>query len=240
MRLADRLAADTNYLACMSFAGRTADLRLPPIPHRVGGFGGAAGLTQFLRDKSIAALVDATHPFAARMSANAAMACAEAHVPLIVYTRSAWRRAPGDDWIEVDGFEEAARALGETPRTVFLAVGRQELGAFRDGVPHRYIVRSIDAPDQHSLPQGARLILARGPFALSDEVALLRETGAEIVVAKNSGGDATYGKIAAARQLGIPVVLISRPRPAFEGELHDAEAVHMWLEALRRTHDAAS
>lgn len=240
MRLAERLTADANYAARMSFAGRTIDLRPPAIPYRVGGFGGGNGLAAYLRAEKIAAVVDATHPFAARMSANAAMATADTHIPLIVFTRPRWERQDTDAWIEVDDFDGARAALGEEPKTVFLTVGRQELGAFRGGVAHRYIVRSVDPPEPKMLPDGAHVILARGPFQEADELTLLRDAGAQVVVSKNSGGAATYGKIAAARQLGIPVVMIRRPRPAIEGELHDVDAVWAWLEALRRTHDGAS
>lgn len=240
MRLAERLAADANYAARMSFAGRTNELRAPAVPYRVGGFGGSSGLAAHLRAENIAAVVDATHPFASRMSANAVIASAEAHVPLIVYTRPGWERQDGDAWIDVDDFDSARAALGEEPKTVFLAVGRQELGAFCGGVAHRYIVRSVDAPERALLPAGARVILARGPFEEAAELTLLRNAGAEIVVSKNSGGAATYGKIAAARQLGIPVIMIRRPRPAAEAELHDADAVWAWLEALRRRHDATA
>lgn len=236
MRLADLLAGDANYAAVMSFAGRTRDVRPPSIPHRVGGFGGPDGLARYLREHGVSAVVDATHPFAARMSANAGMACAAEHIPLVVYTRPPWRAADGDRWIEVDDFSGAACALGDTAKTVFLAVGRQEIGAFRDGAAHHYVVRSVDPPDAQLMPAGARLITARGPFTLDEEVALLREVGADVVVSKNSGGNATYGKIAAARQLGLPVIMIRRPRPAAEGELHEAAAVLAWLDALRRTH----
>jgi precorrin-6A/cobalt-precorrin-6A reductase len=240
MQLAALLADNGGYAPLMSFAGRTEALRLPRIPHRVGGFGGAEGLAAYLRENRFAAVVDATHPFAVRMSANAAAACGQAHLPLMVLTRPAWKRQRGDDWIEVDSFEAAAAALGETPRTVFLTVGRQELAAFRGGIPHRYVVRTVDAPDTAALPEGAKVILARGPFDAADERQLMRDTAIEVVVTKNSGGAATYGKIAAARELGLPVVMINRPRAAAEGELHDAAAVLAWLEALRATHDAAS
>ncbi len=240
MQLAERLAGIDDYAPLMSFAGRTEALRLPRIPHRVGGFGGVEGLAAFLREHRFAAVVDATHPFAMRMSANAATACGKVHLPLVVLTRPAWRRVEGDDWIEVDGFEAAAVALGEVPRSVFLTVGRQELAAFRGGVAHRYVARMVDAVDAELLPKGARVVLARGPFDAVAELELMRDAAIDVVVSKNSGGAATYGKIAAARELRLPVVMVKRPRAAVEGELHDADAVLAWLEALRATHDAAS
>lgn len=240
MQLAALLADNGAYAPLMSFAGRTQALRPPPIPHRVGGFGGAEGLATFLREKRFAAVVDATHPFAVRMSANAATACGQVHLPLMVLTRPAWKRQRGDNWIEVESFAAAAAALGEAPRTVLLTVGRQELAAFRGGVAHRYVVRTVDAVDAVLLPDAAQVILARGPFDTADELQLMRDAAIELVVSKHSGGAATYGKIAAARELGLPVVMIKRPRAAVEGELHDASAVLAWLEALRATHDAAS
>lgn len=240
MQLAALLADNADYAPLMSFAGRTEALRLPRIPHRVGGFGGVEGLAAFLRENRFAAVVDATHPFAVRMSANAAAACGQVHLPLMVLTRPGWKRLHGDDWIEVDSFPAAAAALGETPRTVFLTVGRQELAAFRGGIAHQYVVRTVDAADPAVLPNPAKVILARGPFDAADELQLMRDAAIELVVSKNSGGAATYGKIAAARELGLPVVMINRPRAAVEGELHDAAAVLAWLEALRATHDAAS
>lgn len=236
MQLVALLAADAGFAPVMSFAGRTNDLRLPNIPHRVGGFGGAEGLGRHLREHGIAAVVDATHPFAARMSENASIACETAHVPLVVFTRPAWTRVAGDDWIEVDGFQAAAAALGDIPRNAFLAVGRQELAAFGGGVAHRYVVRSVDAVAPELLPSGARQIQARGPFEVADELRLLREANVDVVVSKNSGGAATYAKIAAARELGLTVVMIRRPRPAIEGALHDAGAVMAWLQALQLTH----
>ncbi len=240
MQLAQCLKDHSAFAPLMSFAGRTRDLRLPPIPHRVGGFGGAHGLAAYLREGGFAAVVDATHPFAARMSDNAVAACAEARVPLAVFTRPAWTRQTGDTWIEVDDAASAAAALGGTPRTVFLAIGRQDLGAFRGGVAHRYVVRAVDAPDADALPHGARVIAARGPFAADEELALLRHEEIDVVVSKNSGGSATYGKIAAARQLGLPVVMLKRPRSGAGGELHKVEAVMAWLDVLRRQADSAA
>lgn len=240
MQLADRLAGKDTYAPLMSFAGRTDAIRKPSIPHRSGGFGGVEGLQRFLSDNAISAVVDATHPFAVRMSANARIACETAHLPLAVLTRPAWARVEGDDWTEVDDFAAAAAALGDEPRTVFLAIGRQEVGAFRGGTAHRYVVRSVDAADPKLLPGNARVVLARGPFVLADEVRLLQDERVDVVVSKNSGGDGAYAKIAAARQLGLPVIMIRRPNAGRGGDLHDVDAAVAWLEALRVTHDAAS
>ncbi|WP_421925651.1 cobalt-precorrin-6A reductase [Neoaquamicrobium sediminum] len=211
--LARRLVARGDMRVTLSLAGRTEN----PLPQagavRVGGFGGAQGLAQWLRAGQVDVLVDATHPFAARITANAVEASRAAAVPLVRLERAPWEPQPGDDWVGARDIDHAAALLGEAPRTVFLAIGRQEAGRFAIRPQHRYIVRSVEPVDTAERIAGAHYILGRGPFAEADEHALLLEHGIEIIVAKNSGGEATYGKIAAARQLGLPVVMVSRPQP---------------------------
>ena len=201
----------------LSLAGRTAR----PLPQegavRSGGFGGAQGLAEWLRAHGVALVIDATHPFAARISANAEEAALLAGIPLVALERPAWEPVAGDHWIAAKDVGEAAALIGRRPRTVFLAIGRQELAPFRGLTQHRFVVRSVDAVAPGEGPAGATYIEARGPFGEAAERDLLAAHGIDIAVAKNSGGDATYGKIAAARSLGIPVVMIERPRgrPAF-------------------------
>jgi precorrin-6A/cobalt-precorrin-6A reductase len=208
-----------------SLAGRVAAPALPPGAVRIGGFGGADGLATYLTAEGIGAVVDATHPFAARISANAARACAQTGVPLLAFVRPPWHPLAGDRWQPVATVAEAAALCRGH---VFLTVGRQELAPF---APCRYawfLIRAIDAPDG-PLPPRHALRLARGPFALADEIALMRDHAIDMVVSKNSGGPATYAKIEAARQLGLPVVMIERPpRPATDqaGSLDDVVA---WL-----------
>jgi precorrin-6A/cobalt-precorrin-6A reductase len=167
------------------------------------------------------------------MSANAVAACWATGTPLVVHTRSAWTRQPDDRWIEVATIEEAVDALGTAPKTVFLTHGRLQLSAFARAPQHRYIVRTIDPPAEiDSLPD-RKLILARGPFSLADELALMQREQIETLVTKNSGGRATYAKIEAARALGIEVVIVRQP-PAPEAEtLHDLDAVMTWIDAHR-------
>lgn len=240
MQLGELLAQRAAYAPVLSFAGRTGNPRLPTIAYRIGGFGGALGLAAYLREQGLRAVIDATHPFAARISANTTLACRETGLPLAVLTRPAWQRADGDRWIEVDSFAAAAGALGETPRNVFLAVGRQELAAFRDGA-HRYLIRSVDAVAADVVPRDAVTILARGPFDEAAETELMRQHAIDIVVAKNSGGAATYAKIAAARALGLPVVMIRRPAEAQGAVFTSSGDVLVWLEALaRKAHVATS
>jgi precorrin-6A/cobalt-precorrin-6A reductase len=171
-------------------------------------------------------VVDATHPFASRISANAIAACREARVALVVFTRPPWPREPGDRWTEVATVEEAAEALGERPRTAFLTQGRLQLAAFARAPQHRYVVRAIDRPAEIDALPRCKLILARGPFSLADELELMKREEVDGLVTKNSGGGATYAKIEAARMLGIEAVIVRRP-PA-----PDAETVFSLDEAM--------
>jgi precorrin-6A/cobalt-precorrin-6A reductase len=231
--LARLLAGDTRFEATLSFAGRTVAPNAQPIATRIGGFGGVEGLVSYLRDQKISAAVDATHPYAAQISANAVAACAEAKVKLASLVRPAWQRRDGDDWRPVGSAEAAADALGTAPCTVFLSVGRQELPAFARAPQHRYLARTVDAPEG-VLPPDIRIVQARGPFDYASELALLTSEKIAVVVSKNSGGRATYAKIDAARTLKLPVVMIERPhKPA--GELVGGpEAAVSWLAAQAR------
>ncbi len=213
-RLAERLAVRRDLRVTLSLAGRTKT----PLPQagqvRSGGFGGVEGLVRYLCGEKVELLIDATHPFAARISANSVAAAAATGVALIVLDRPAWQKIDGDRWIEVESVADAVAKLGVERRTVFLAIGRQELAPFQVAPQHHYVVRSVDAVDPGAALHDADYILDRGPFSESDERRLLSQRGVDIVVAKNSGGDATYGKIAAARALGIPVVMVFRPPPS--------------------------
>jgi precorrin-6A/cobalt-precorrin-6A reductase len=217
----------------LSLAGATANPAPAPVPQRVGGFGGAEGLAAYLAAERIDAVIDATHPFAARMSANAVAACRVADTPLAVFTRPPWTQEPGDRWIEVATIDEAVDALGAPRKIVFLTQGRLQLAAFARAPQHRYIVRAIDRPGEIEALADFKLILARGPFSFPDELALMRAEGVEALVTKNSGGRATYAKIEAARALAIPVVILRRP-PASQAEtLHDLDSAMAWIAAHR-------
>ncbi|RBY90504.1 cobalt-precorrin-6A reductase [Blastococcus sp. TBT05-19] len=191
-----------------SLAGRVSDPVLPPGEVRVGGFGGADGLAAWLGGAAVDAVVDATHPFAATMTASAAAACSRTGTPLLRLQRPGWLAGPGDDWRWADSLEGAAAAVAGFDR-VFLTTGRQGLGAFA-GLTAHCLVRSVDPPDP-PLPARTTVVLARGPFGLDDERALLREHAVEVVVTKDSGGSMTAAKLTAARELGLPVVLVRRP-----------------------------
>ena len=200
------------------------------MPVRVGGFGGTDGLAAYLATQHIGILVDATHPYAATIAAHAAEAAARAAIPLLALRRKPWAPVTGDRWIEVEDVESAVVALGAAPRRVFLAIGRKEIGAFEAAPQHGYLIRSVDPVEPPLSVPHAEYIVARGPFTEEDEHALLKEHRIEFVVAKNSGGSATYGKIAAARALSVSVIMLRRPAlpevPAVE-TVPDAVA---WLD----------
>ncbi len=212
--LAEALAGRDEFDARLSLAGRTRTPAPQPLPTRVGGFGGAAGLAAHLRAEAIDLLVDATHPFATRMSANARLAASEAGVPLLRVGRPPWRAGPGDRWSEVADMAAAAGALGAAPRRVFLTVGRLQLAAFAAAPQHHYLIRTIDPPTtSHGLPD-AVVIEARPPFDLATERHLMVEHRVDVLVSKNSGGAAAAPKLAAARSLDLPVILVRRPAEA--------------------------
>lgn len=197
-----------------SFAGRTQAPRLPAGALRMGGFGGAAGLAHSLHQLGVVAVVDATHPFARQIGWHAAEACAQAQIPLLRLERPAWQPCPEDRWHFVTDWEQALPLLRSLARRVFLAVGRQELAPFAALRETFFLIRSIHAPQPMPDFAQAQIVLARGPFSLADEQALLREHQIEAMVCKNSGGP-TDAKLAAARAAGIPVILRRRPpRPA--------------------------
>jgi precorrin-6A/cobalt-precorrin-6A reductase len=227
--LAHLMAGDGRFMATLSLAGRTSSPRPQPLPTRSGGFGGAAGLSRFLVDHEIEAVVDATHPYAAQISANTVAACAERKVPLLSIVRPTWTAEPSDRWHMVASTEAAVATLGEERRSVFLSLGRQELHLFAAAPQHRYVARLIEPPSQATLPPDLVLMRQRGPFDLSAERRLLQHERIEILVSKNSGGSATYPKIEAARSLDLPVIMIARPDKAAGTVVADArEALH-WL-----------
>jgi precorrin-6A/cobalt-precorrin-6A reductase len=210
-QLAERLARRADLAVTLSLAGRTAAPARQPVPVRLGGFGGAQGLADYLCREKIDVLIDATHPYAAAISRNAAIAAPQARVVLLALRRPAWTPMAGDRWVEVDDVAGAVRALGDVPRGVFLALGRKEIEPFEEAPQHRYLVRSVEPIMPPLMVPQAVYITGRGPFAEADERALLIAHRIDVIVAKNSGGPASYGKIAAARALGLPVIMLRRP-----------------------------
>jgi precorrin-6A/cobalt-precorrin-6A reductase len=232
--LARLLAGRPEIEATLSLAGRTAHPARAPIALRSGGFGGAAGLADYLTSREVEAVIDATHPFAARMSQNAKAACAQIGLPLVALTRPPWKPLAADHWIEVGDAMEAAAALGETARRAFLTVGRLSLPAFGAAPQHHYLIRAIDKPRELEALPRHELVLARPPFVMEDEQRLMLRAKIDILVSKNSGGAATYATIAAARQLRLPVVMIRRPEPAGTPVLHHPAEALAWIAHHRR------
>jgi precorrin-6A/cobalt-precorrin-6A reductase len=228
--LAERLAERPDLTVTLSLAGRTASPARQPVPVRVGGFGGATGLADYLANEAIDVLIDATHPYAAAISANAVAAARRAGVALLVLRRPPWVAVAGDHWTEVSDVHEAVRTLGMTPRQVFVTLGRNELKPLLDAPQHHYLIRSVDPVVPPLALPHAIYVTGRGPFGEAEDGALMRAHGIEVVIAKNSGGTATYGKIAAVRALGIEVILLRRP-PA---PVPAAAAVETIEEAIAR------
>ncbi|MEO1206500.1 MAG: cobalt-precorrin-6A reductase [Pseudomonadota bacterium] len=234
MALSRRLATDRRFDVTISLAGRTTSPLPQAVPVRFGGFGGVEGFKTYVRNDRMQAVIDATHPFAASMSANAVRACGDLNMPLISLTRPPWMKTPGDIWIDACDYDAAAASLGSRPKTVFLSVGRLNLSEFAKAPHHTYIARTIDPPGDIPLPPHIRFVFDRGPFELTTETAFLREVAIDVVVSKNSGGPATYPKIEAARNLSLPVVMISRPnKPTGNHVVASQEDAIAALEGLR-------
>ncbi|MDX2562553.1 cobalt-precorrin-6A reductase [Streptomyces sp. TX20-6-3] len=197
-----------------SLAGRVASPRLPEGEVRIGGFGGVDGLVEWIGGHAVDAVIDATHPFAGRISFNAARAAATAHVPLLALRRPGWVPGEGDDWRPVASLEAAAGALDGLGGRVFLTTGRMGLAAFADR-PEWFLVRSVDAPEA-PMPARTEILLDRGPFTLDGEREILARHRIDVLVTKDSGGAATAPKLTAAREAGVPVVVVRRP-PVPEG-----------------------
>jgi precorrin-6A/cobalt-precorrin-6A reductase len=229
-QLAQELAGRGDLAVTLSLAGRTATPAPQGVPVRVGGFGGSKGLAQYLAAERINVLIDATHPYAATMSEGAARAAELIDVRLLALRRPSWVAVEGDRWIEVADVQGAVSALGKKARHVFLALGRQELAPFRQAPQHHYLIRSVDPVSPPLAVPHATYVTARGPFREADDRALLRKHRINVIVCKNSGGPASYSKIAAARALGIDVVMITRPKLPDMPAVESVDAVLAWLD----------
>jgi precorrin-6A/cobalt-precorrin-6A reductase len=214
--------------AVYSYGGRTRAPAGQPLPTRIGGFGGVSGLADYIRREDITHVIDATHPFAAEMSRNAVAACAETSAPLIALERAPWTKTPGDNWIEIPDVNAAVAALPEAPANVFLAIGRQHIAPFATRPQHAYTLRFVDPPDG-PLPFAADVIVSRGPFTLEGELEMMRARSITRIVARNSGGDGARAKIDAARRLGLPVIMISRPQLPERLRVESVAEIMQWL-----------
>ncbi|MSP67135.1 MAG: cobalt-precorrin-6A reductase [Alphaproteobacteria bacterium] len=224
-------ALDPYHAVVVSLAGRTRRPAAMAGELRRGGFGGAIGLARYLAAAEIAAVVDATHPFAARISASAAAACRAAGIPLLRLERPEWTPKPGDRWRLVADAPAAARALPRLGRRAFLTTGRQTIGAFAAVGGVWFLVRLVEAPDTPLDLPPHTLVIDRGPFAPAGEVALMRRHRIDVLVTKASGGAATAAKLIAARALRLPVLMIRRPLAAGAESVATVAAAEAWVRA---------
>ncbi|MDO3431711.1 cobalt-precorrin-6A reductase [Rhizobium sp. CBN3] len=237
--LAEALAARDDCDILLSLAGRTEKPAVQPVPVRIGGFGGAMALAEFLKAGSYGLLIDATHPFAERISKNAAFAAEAAAIAAIALRRPGWQRLPGDRWREAQSIPAAIAALGQSPRHVFLATGRQGAHHAEVAPQHHYLIRSVDPVERPLRLANVEYILDRGPFTLESECTLLRRHHIDVIIAKNSGGTATYAKIEAARLLGIEVMMVARAPSPIITSVETVEAAlaaidHLFPPAMKR------
>ncbi len=204
--------SDGGYDATFSYAGRVAQPKAQPLPTRIGGFGGVDGLVNYLHEHHITHVIDATHPFAAQMSRNAVAACRKADVRLIALTRPEWLALKGDRWTHVPDMAGAVGALDRGSCRVMLAIGKQQLAEFAVHRQHHYLLRLVDEPTVALRFDSYEVVVAQGPFNLTDDLALMRAHKIDLLVSKNAGGTAARAKIDAAREMGIEVVMIDRPK----------------------------
>lgn len=221
--------ADQGIAGVFSYAGRTQTPVAQPLPVRIGGFGGVAGLVDYLRAQHITHIIDATHPFAAQMSQNAVEAAKITNIPLLALERAAWRPGPSDQWQTVPDMAAAAAALPAAPARIFLAIGRQHLKDFAVMPQHHYLLRLVDPPEQALLLPNTTIVVARGPFTYDSDLALLTSHRITHVVAKNAGGSGAQAKLDAARTLGLPVILIDRPSVSNLNKVDTIADVVPWL-----------
>ncbi len=228
-RLIPQLAALPNVETIASLAGRTPKPNIPLVGQvRMGGFGGVEGLVNYLKAEAIDLLIDMTHPFAAQITSNAAIAAQEVGIPRLLFCRPAWEPLQGDRWMIAADLDAAAALFPALADRVFLTIGRQELGAFAKVADCWFLMRMITPPDLVEMPTGD-VLLDQGPFDLINETKILRDYGIGAIVSKNSGGNAAYAKIVAARDLGLPVVMIPRPLLPAGEVVSEISAVMSWV-----------
>lgn len=223
------LLVESGLRVVSTLAGRVREPRLPAGEVRVGGFGGPERMSEWLRAEHADAVVDATHPFAERISHSAAEAARLAGVPLLLLRRPGWVPRDGDDWRWVSSLDAAADLLPAVGERVFLTTGRQGLAAFASS-PLWFLVRCVDPPEP-PVPERMRLLLSRGPYSFDGELAVMREHGVDVLVTKDSGGGHTEAKLVAARHLQLPVVIVRRPAPPDVPTVSTVEDAVSWLDS---------
>lgn len=226
--LAAAALAQAGQDAVFSYAGRTDAPNPQPLPTRVGGFGGVEGLIAYLQREGISHVIDATHPFAPQMSHNAHAACRALGLPLLAFQRAPWVAGAGDDWREVQDIAGAVAALPNQPARVFLAIGKQNVQAFAALPQHHFLLRLVDAPAALPLPNST-VIIAKGPFDVAGDRALMMHHQITHVIAKNAGGQGAAAKLAAARALRLPVIMIARPDVPLRDTVETVAGMMEWL-----------
>jgi precorrin-6A/cobalt-precorrin-6A reductase len=229
VELAIKIANIPGIEVITSLAGRTREPANLPGNVRTGGFGGVRGLTNYLREMQIDLLIDATHPFANQISENAAAATQEVGIPRLMVIRPPWEKLEDDDWLEVEDNLAAATALANRAKRVFLTIGRQEIGTFAHLQEIWFLMRMIDPPNTDVIVPPGLILCDRGPFNLENEQEILLKYNIDTIVSKNSGGNATYPKIIAARKLGIKVVMVNRPPVPPGKQVADVDSACKWL-----------
>ncbi|MEX3014701.1 cobalt-precorrin-6A reductase [Gymnodinialimonas hymeniacidonis] len=226
-----RAVSEAGLTGTVSFAGRVDRPVRQPLPQRVGGFGGVDGLATYLRAHKITHLIDATHPFASAMSHNAVAASAQADIPMVALTRPPWSAQPGDNWTNVPDIPAAVAALDRPACNVMLAVGRMHLAEFAPNPQHTYLLRLVDPPKAPLPLPKTEIIVDRGPFSEASDRTLMETHQIDLVVSKNSGGTGASAKLAAARALGLPVLMIDRPPQPKRHELATPGDVLTWIHS---------
>ena len=230
--LAEKLVLEVGgqgFRILTSLRGSTQKPRLPKGDHRIGGFGGVDGLKNFLREEEVSHVIDATHPFAEQISRNAVHACRSSQLPLIRLERPSWEPVSEDNWILKPDLKSAAEWLRNHPQRVLLTTGHRDLDVFRDAHESFFLIRTIEPV---SLPEGfpdAENLIARGPFSMDEEIALMRSWKISLLLCKNSGGEASFAKLLAARELSIPVLMMKRPELPEVSQTESIDEVVKWL-----------
>ncbi len=227
-QMAERLRGQD---AIISLAGATRNPEAQVLPTRIGGFGGADGFRSYLEAEQISAVLDATHPFACQITARTAQVCADQDLPYLQFLRPQWQPEPGDHWINITRESEAADHMPHGA-VVFLGTGRQTLSRFANLEGREVICRQIDPPEQPFPFAGGRFLVGRPPFSVADEVALFVRLGVDFLVVKNAGGAPSRTKLNAARQLGIPVLMIARPPQGDWPIVNSVDDALAWVKAL--------
>ncbi|MDD1415331.1 cobalt-precorrin-6A reductase [Dolichospermum sp. ST_con] len=229
VELAAKVANIPGIEAIASLAGRTREPANLVGNVRIGGFGGVVGLVSYLREMQIDLLIDATHPFANQISENAAAATEEVGIPRLMVIRPPWKKLEDDCWLEVENNLAAAAVLANQAKRVFLTIGRQEIATFAHLQEIWFLMRMIDPPNNDVVLPPGLILCDRGPFTLENEQEILIKYNIDTIVTKNSGGNATYPKIIAARKLGIKVVMVNRPLIPPGERVPDVESAVQWL-----------